>query len=531
MLVWEWEKNEALRLQLSALLMSPGPYKLSPPIAKGKGVTDAERYLQALCDRTFLSLWSYPSVYRDQGIGGSAHSGKEVADLLVVFGDDVIVFSDKDCAFPDSGDIATDWRRWFKRAVLKSAQQAWGAERRLRDHPGRLYLDPACQEPFPIDLPAPDRLRVHHIVVAHNATARCQRYFGGGSGSFVLNSHVRGRDHFDASGPATGPFVIGDLDPARGFVHVFEDRSLRIVLETLDTVADFTAYLRKKENLFRSDTAFLACGEEDLLARYLMKLDPDGTHGFDIPPGFNAVMIEEGMWADFARNPQRLAQIEADRISYTWDRLIETFTRHIIGGRYYQATDPSPRVREQIVRFFAAEPRFRRRILGRAIRDLVTSYPDDGRDWKSARVVPPGRPCEPYYVFLVLAQPSYCASYEEYREVRGKLLEAYCLVVKHRFPDALDVIGLATGPVHGDDHSEDAMWLDARDWPPELAADAANLHETMGLLSEITMTQGHDQEYPDPSEMGKNPRNKPCWCGSGQKFKRCHGRATACHRR
>lgn len=39
----------------------------SAPIQRVEGVTPAERYLSYLCDRSFLSLWSYAGVYRDQG--------------------------------------------------------------------------------------------------------------------------------------------------------------------------------------------------------------------------------------------------------------------------------------------------------------------------------------------------------------------------------------------------------------------------------------------------------------------------------
>lgn len=101
------------------------PPTTGPAISRADGITKSERYLRELCDRTFLSLWSYPNVYRDQGCPGMG-DGKEVADLLVVFEDHVIIFSDKDCAFPDSGDLTKDWSRWLRRAVVKSAAQVWG---------------------------------------------------------------------------------------------------------------------------------------------------------------------------------------------------------------------------------------------------------------------------------------------------------------------------------------------------------------------------------------------------------------------
>ena len=44
------------------------------------------------------------------------------------------------------------------------------------------------------------------------------------------------------------PFTIGNLDPQKGYVHVFDDTTLNIVMSTLDTITDFTAYLSKKSN-------------------------------------------------------------------------------------------------------------------------------------------------------------------------------------------------------------------------------------------------------------------------------------------
>src|SRR5215471_1451610 len=112
-------------------------------IEKQEGTTAAERYLARLCIRSFLSLWSYPGVYRDQGKLGSG-DGKEICDLLVVFENDVIAFSDKDCHFPNSGNLDLDWARWFRRAVLKSADQLCGAERWLRENPRRVFVDRRC---------------------------------------------------------------------------------------------------------------------------------------------------------------------------------------------------------------------------------------------------------------------------------------------------------------------------------------------------------------------------------------------------
>lgn len=93
------------------------------PIHKAKGVTPSEIYLNTLCERTFLSLWSYPCIYRDQKNNGKG-DGKELCDMLVIFDEHVLIFSDKQCSFPSTGDLDLDWKRWYRKTIERSANQA-----------------------------------------------------------------------------------------------------------------------------------------------------------------------------------------------------------------------------------------------------------------------------------------------------------------------------------------------------------------------------------------------------------------------
>ena len=405
-------------------------------VPRADGVTESERYLNTLCDRTFLSLWSYPGVYRDQGRRGKG-DGKEVCDLLVVFENHVIIFSDKDCAFPDSGDLVKDWSRWFRKAVKKSAEQVWGAERWIKEHPDRLFVDRACEHEFPIDLPAPGEAIFHRIVVAHDSADRCRREFGGGSGSLILDTSVAGAAHHDANRHDVRPFRIGDVDPAKGYVHVLDDTTLDIVLATLDTITDFVEYLTRKETFVRGGRSVMAAGEEDLLAFYLSDIDENEQHAFVVPPDVNAVFIDEGHWERLSRHPQRLAQVEANEVSYAWDGLIEKFNKHILDRTQYHTSHDSVRVSEKIVLLLAREGRTRRRMLATGLLEVVA---DELPEWgRRSRHLPPSRPGETCYVFLTLWHPP-SVSYEDFREVRRKLLEAYCMVLKTMYPDAEDIV-------------------------------------------------------------------------------------------
>lgn len=389
-------------------------------IKRANGVTESERYLKLLCDRTFLSLWSYPGVYRDQ-VSGKGTEGKEVCDLLVVFENHIIIFSDKDCQFPNSGKLELDWNRWFKRAIQKSADQVWGAERWIKQHQNRLFLDRAYTSPFPIDIPDLSTARFHLIVVAHDTSMRCQQELGG-SGSLIVNSSVKGAAHYVCENGGI-PFFIGDIDPSRTFVHILNDTSLEIVLGTLDTISDFVSYLTKKEKLLRSDTVVFATGEEDLLAYYLKNLNDKDEHDFVIPShikGQVTHLVFDSHWEEFSQSPERQAQVSADKISYVWDKVIESFSKDVVEDTQYFTTHPGVKATESLLRFLARESRFRRRNLAAALCGLIESAPQDMR---ATCYVCSSSPQEPYYVFLTLPQFNWM-TYEQYREARRSLLEA-----------------------------------------------------------------------------------------------------------
>ena len=118
---------------------------------------------------------------------------------------------------------------------------------------------------------------------------------------------------------------------------------------------------------------------------------------------------------------------------------------------------------------------------------------------------------------------------EEYRTVRGNLLQALCLVTKLMFTDALDIIGIATDAgIDTVSRSEDALYLNARVWNADMDAYARSLQEDLRLLTSTTEFRNKVSEFPVRQQAavvtpGRNPRNKPCPCRSGRKYKKCHG--------
>ena len=489
-------------------------------IHRRDGTTIAERYLKRLCDHSFLSLWSYAGVYRNQLDNPSAKVGKEVCDLLVVFENHILIFSDKDCVYPDRKDEELNWRSWCRRAVQKSAEQIWGAEHWITSHPQRLFTDAACTQRFPYPLPDMSSALFHRIIVAHGASEKCRAIYGG-SGSLMMDSTLIST----SDTKRTKLFTIGQIDPAKGFVHVFDDASLETVMGTLDTITDFVQYLTKKERFMTGDTKVFATGEEELLAYYLRDINADGEHDFIIPPDTNGIFIQEGMWDDFIESKEYKAQQMANQISYVWDGLIEQFNTHILGGTQYYTYPPGVEHSERNIRFLAREPRTRRRFLAQSLVDLIEKTPST---MKQVRVIEPSGLGDPYFVFLILPHPDEML-YEVYRERRRELLEAYITCTKALYPQALDIVGIATeNDLEAHHRSEDALYLDARDWTEEQLEEARCFQQETGFLTNITKHKGKEREYPVELErstgtMKGRDRNKPCFCGSGKKFKKCCG--------
>jgi SEC-C motif len=498
------------------------PKLVAPAVPSIEGVTKAERYLAKLCKRSFLSLWSYPSVYRDQGrFEGKVGDGKEVCDLLVVFENHVIIFSDKDCKFGNTKSLEVGWPRWYRKAVRDSARQIWGAERWIRDFSHKLFLDRKCTFPFPIKIPKPNGAIFHRVVVAHDAARACAQALGG-SGSLMICSDLEGDSHFQV------PFTIGRIDSSKGYVHVFDDTSLNIVMSTLDTITDFVTYLTKKEQFLTGKKVIGAAGEEELLAVYLRSMNAKGERDFIVEGDYDLITLEEGFWTKFSTNPQRLAQIESDRISYSWDELIEKFAFYAMTGTQYITTGQPLREQEVAFRFLAKEPRFRRRVLATALHDALANALN-AKNGFGVRVIPPSEPAKfPCYVFLFLRRREGISD-EIYRQVRMRLLADYCQVAKLTFSQAIHIVGIATEAGLDDSRSEDLVYMDTTRWSAKDQAAAQKIQDERGFLKKLKPHRVHEYEYPiDHKGRPRNRepgRNSPCPCGSNKRYKRCHGAA------
>ncbi|MBL8725720.1 MAG: SEC-C domain-containing protein [Planctomycetes bacterium] len=478
------------------------------------GLTPTEKFLTRLSQRSFLRLWSHPNVFRDQGNRGGG-DGKEVVDLLAVFGRHVVLFSDKDCDYPIGPDPQVQWRRWYNRAITRSVNQLVGAQRWIENFPTRVFLDRSCTQRFPLDLAPADR-RFHRIVVAHDRTGRRAAAIGG-SGSLLIKPSVVG---------SAERFAVGVVGESMPFCHVWDERVVPLIMDHLDTAEDLVTYLERREEFFLSGKLGIAAGEEELLAWYLSRVDADYRHYFSVPEGVDKVVVGEGHWAAFVGSDTYRRYKEANQRSYLIDEIVDKFTDHAVAGTLYR--DNGLHTLEELelgFRALASQGRVERRVLANALYGAVV---EAGKIPLFFRVLQPSASRDAFYVFLVCRRLD-SESYKDYRHRRGEILLAYVEWQAGKLiPVGSQVVGLAVdSEAHlGAEVSEDLMYVPRLEVSAKRMAAVTKVAKELGWGEKLRERSYSTEEYPSPMAIPrKGPgRNKPCPCGSGAKFKKCCGR-------
>lgn len=496
------------------------------PINRSSGNTPTERYLAKVCDKTFLSLWSYPNLYTSEGRKNNKGAGKELCDLLVVFGNDILIFSDKDVKFNSGIDIGVAWKRWRKKSIVESAKQLWGAEKWIREHAAEIYLDETCSERFPLNIPATDTLSFHLIAVTKNSNDSAKQYFGGvSSGSFMLLPDLSETDTQEF------PFSINDINPNKTFVHVLDELTLDALFSEFDTAYDFIRYLSSKEKAIRSGQIASVAGEEDLVAYYmenggLINNEPFTISDPELAEQFSGIAIAEGFWLAYLQSQDRSTMRKANSQSYFWDSMIENFAKHIRAGTVGVSKHAATSSHEEALRHLAAQGRLARRSLAESFLDKLKSTPHNHRS---------GRVCFPPFsetscFVLVLYPRDKEEPYEAYRTERIQMLHAYGLVCKYKFAHVKKITLVGMEPLLSDGRSEDLLTMEIDELSDDEKDLAKRLMEEDNILNEVRYIELNDSIAPrrtkaqTPSHVkGKNKtgRNDPCPCGSGMKFKRC----------
>lgn len=479
-------------------------------LSAAEGVTDSERVLMRLCKKSFLSLWAHANLHTAQDIRGGKGSAKEFADVLVVFGSDVILFSDKHITFQEDKDISIAWPRWFKRAVSESAKQLHGAMSWLRRFPERIFLDATCTRPLPVLLPGADQARYHLVAVTRGSRNACLKMFPDSFGTLQINTDIEGSDH------EKNPFSIGILDRTKHFVHVLDEFSLEVVMDEMDTITDFVAYLRAREDfLSNTNMSVIAAGEEQLIAAYISNGDTP-VHPFlpVLAPTEKGglIIFDSSHYGSLLQRPEYQAKRQQDEQSRIWDDLVERLIRLGNPKLLHPSVEQPNHETEKALRLMAAESRLRRSLLTDSLLEMLGAAAERPGE-RRARIFTTLEQPDLVYIFLVT--PKYeDETDDDYRRHRVGLLHAYCRCAKLRFPEASTFIAL------GFDHpvknyemfSEDLIVFTCEKYTPQEKAEAENFQKTLGILADgFTVRSGYATEFPcaNTSKPSHHVPNRP----------------------
>lgn len=378
-------------------------------------------------------MWTYANPLRTKG-------EKELCDILLIFEPHVLIFSVKNIEFKTEGDQKKALDRWWRKAIHDSATQIYGAERNITN-------------------------------------ARCVTRSDGTKGLDLPPSNERIVHRISVSLGGKGVVPIPSADFGKGFVHVWEEAFLGVVMRELDTISDLVDYLQAKESFARENPGLLIeRGEENLLAIYIHR-------GRQFPEEKLPQIISGNLWETLQGNAQFKRRNEANQESFLWDRLIEHLSREILEDRMEFGGTLSEN--ERILRYMARENRFARRILSNAFGEFL-------RDAKAlvlrARMM--ASPSGIAYVFF--APP---VDYP--RDARIAELGNRCFVARNELPGCETVIGICTNVDPAPKgFATDLCLLSFPTWPDRLRCHAENMKDELGYFRQPSVTCDSVDKFP-----------------------------------
>jgi hypothetical protein len=383
---------------------------------KGK---NAEKLVHDLALKTFLTDWCYLNPKRP--------TGKELCDLLVVFDEVAIIWQIKDLKLDNQG-------KYKESEVRKNLRQLSGARRQL------------FELATPIELENPRRGKERFDLTAIKEVYLISVLLGEGEEVFSFAEYVKNRT-----------------------IHIFTREFTQIILDELDTIGDFTNYIRAKEALLGQNKKFIILGgEEELLAFYLLN-----NRSFERLNEATDIFIDQGSWEHFHNSQEYKEKKKQDEISYGWDDII---------NRVHEASPGYEKVARELTR----PNRFERRCLSKTyfeayvMADIDNKYPLFRRTFAQSGVT---------YCFLF-------ADDTKPREYRKGMLSWMCYIARGTYKENRKVLGIATEKKASPTCSYDFVLLDMPDWTEENQKEMEKVQQETGILLNPVISIAHEDEYP-----------------------------------
>lgn len=394
----------------------------------------AEQLIAELCEDAFVADFCFKNPY--------GPDNKEICDLLVKVRNTVIIWQIKNLKLRKKDGQ-------FKASeITKAISQCRGAKRKLT-RLGEIELTNIQGEKKKIDL------------------SEVQEYY--------LVAAIEG-----------GQQLIGDYYDSEtdDKVHIFYETFTRIATKHLNTISDFTKYLKDKQSFFENTNVILSGGEENLLAYYMKNARTFG----ELEKATHVFFDDEDHWETLENHEDFKAKLEADKWSQGWDGLIEK-------KRQATGTDGADKGPDKFLATMTQHTRLERRSLSKIFFDAAVEATKLGKGYVYRRYVP----CENVtYVFAFMGDD------DTPKRSRQNMLYAACIVARKKIPINDMVIGIVTEKdmVKTPTCSYDWVLLDINDedFEKEFSAVADEYAEKLQMLKNPKVAMTNAKEYPNQAD-------------------------------
>ncbi len=281
------------------------------------------------------------------------------------------------------------------------------------------------------------------------------------------------------------PFAVGVVSQARGWVHIFDEESIKVVLNELSTTSDLIHYLNSKVALIEEGHFTGADAELDILAYYLW-------NGRKFPQRESDYRLDPNLWPKVEKSPEFIAGRRENEIGQFWDGLIEYVTGHYLAQTLEFGNEMQMSDHEHLVRRMAGESRFSRRVLSK----LVLQRAEIARKNAVSTLLPSDQADVNYVLFVGRGDQG--ADHATYRADRMLQLRSRCIAAKAVSPAKRFIIGMALDARGVRGSSEDFIFWDTADWTEEAISRAQKLREELGYFQpgQMIETRLIEDEYP-----------------------------------
>lgn len=191
-------------------------------------------------------------------------------------------------------------------------------------------------------------------------------------------------------------------------------------------------------------------------------------------------------------SPEFAAGRHENRISAFWDGMIEYITERYLDETLEFGNELEMPQYERLVRVMAAETRFHRRILSRAILDRA----ERAREQAIASLLESGQSDVNYVLYIGRGDQG--GDHGPYRQARAEQLQARCIAAKAVRPDRRFIVGIAMDARGVCGSSEDFVFIDTESWDAVAIAAAERLRQEFGFFIPGRAIEAHivEDEYP-----------------------------------